>query len=58
MGDTLIIAGVNITPNPVETGGHFIISVDIRPVTHELLKRITHNTLRKYTHEQIRKEVI
>lgn len=49
----ITIVGVTITPNPVETGQSFIISVDVRPSTHGFLKRFTHAALRAFAHKNI-----
>lgn len=49
----ITIVGVTITPNPVETGQSFIISVDVRPSTHGFLKRFTHAALKAFTHKDV-----
>lgn len=52
------IESVTLTPQIVDVGSKFVISVKIQQSTHEKLKAFTHRMLSKFTHKQLGQNVV
>ena len=48
-----LILAVSMTPNPVEAGKTFVLSVLIEECIHERLEKYTHAQLSVYTHSNL-----
>ena len=52
------VESVALTPNIVNVGEQFVISVKLQPTTYERLVRWTHTQLAKFTHKNFAEDLI